>query len=70
MDKLNSALKQRDEMENRMKEIIEYLNQPGFDVQRFLGLGPNGTAPVGLHGNLLDSEGFPRDDIDLWKVLP
>lgn len=35
MDKLNSALKQRDEMESRMKEIIEYLNQPGFDVYRF-----------------------------------
>ena len=23
---------------------------------------------MGLHGNLLDKDGFPRDDIDLWKV--
>ena len=23
---------------------------------------------MGLHGNLLDENGFPRDDIDLWKV--
>ncbi|CBK22101.2 uncharacterized protein [Blastocystis hominis] len=56
--KLADALQKRDEMEARMKEIIAYLTQPG----------PDGKEPVGLRGNLLDENGFPRDDIDLWKV--
>ena len=44
-------------------------NSARFEVDcLFLIAGPDGKEPVGLRGNLLDENGFPRDDIDLWKV--
>ena len=44
-------------------------NTARFGVGHILwSVGPDGKEPVGLHGNLLDENGFPRDDIDLWKV--
>jgi 26S proteasome non-ATPase regulatory subunit 9 len=31
-------------------------------------VGPNGEPPAGIKGPLVDKEGFPRSDIDLYKV--
>ena len=71
MDKkeLNEAYEQRSQMEKRMCEIINFLNLPGTSLTILWVLGPNGKPPVGLHGNLLDDEGYPRDDIDIVQVL-
>ncbi|XXG58834.1 hypothetical protein AAC387_Pa04g1035 [Persea americana] len=48
-----SLMEKRDEIEAEMNSIIARLSQPG---------GP------GISGNLLDSEGFPRSDIDISSV--
>lgn len=48
-----SLIEKRDVMEIEMNSIIDRLSQPG---------GP------GITGNLLDSEGFPRSDIDVTAV--
>ncbi|RWR91162.1 26S proteasome non-ATPase regulatory subunit 9 [Cinnamomum micranthum f. kanehirae] len=48
-----SLMEKRDEIEAEMNSIISRLSQPG---------GP------GISGNLLDSEGFPRSDIDISSV--
>jgi 26S proteasome non-ATPase regulatory subunit 9 len=31
-------------------------------------VGPNGEAPAGVKGPLVDSEGYPRSDVDLYNV--
>ena len=49
---------QQAELENQIMTITQDLNSPS------LGAG----TPVGLHGNLLDAEGFPRADIDIYAV--
>ncbi|KAJ7979608.1 26S proteasome non-ATPase regulatory subunit 9 [Quillaja saponaria] len=49
-----SLMEKRSSMEDEMNGIIERLSQPG---------GP------GLSGNLVDSEGFPRADIDVPLVV-
>lgn len=46
-------MEKRDEIEAEMNSIISRLSQPG---------GP------GISGNLLDTEGFPRSDIDISSV--
>eukprot|EP00252_Welwitschia_mirabilis_P012676 TRINITY_DN28006_c0_g1_i1.p1 TRINITY_DN28006_c0_g1~~TRINITY_DN28006_c0_g1_i1.p1 ORF type:complete len:234 (-),score=64.94 TRINITY_DN28006_c0_g1_i1:205-906(-) len=48
-----SLMETRKSLEKEMDEIIATLTRPG---------GP------GLHGSLLDSEGFPRSDIDIAAV--
>ena len=56
--KLQKLSKQRDEYEEEIAEIVEDLNSPG----------PNGAPPVGLKGNLLTHDGFPRNDIDVHAI--
>jgi 26S proteasome regulatory subunit N4 len=34
----------------------------------FSELNQTGTPPVGVKGALVDSEGFPRGDIDIYRV--
>mmetsp|Transcript_2444 Transcript_2444/g.5601 ORF Transcript_2444/g.5601 Transcript_2444/m.5601 type:complete len:239 (-) Transcript_2444:591-1307(-) len=53
------------ELEKKLKRnedealaLLEVLNSPG----------PDGSAPVGLTGNLVDEEGFPRADIDIPTI--
>ncbi|GJQ11344.1 hypothetical protein GpartN1_g3135.t1 [Galdieria partita] len=48
-----ALLRQREAIEEEIKSITSSLTGPG---------GP------GLHGNLLDSEGFPRSDVDIVSV--
>lgn len=43
---------QKTELEARLTEALQYL----------------ASTPVGLRGKLLDAEGFPRDDCDLYAV--
>lgn len=67
--KLDEAFAKRDEMEKRMKEIINYLNQPSWLLLlNYSFIDENGSEPVGLHGNLLNEDGYPRNDIDIIKV--
>ena len=46
-------MKQKDEMEEAILAITEYLEAPGMP---------------GLKGKLVDEEGFPRADIDLFEI--
>ena len=56
--RLQKLSKQRDEYEKEIAEIVEDLNSPG----------PKGAPPVGLKGNLLTHDGFPRNDIDIHAI--
>jgi len=48
--------KKRNEEEATM--LLEVLNSPG----------PNGSPPIGLQGGLVDEQGFPRGDVDVYKI--
>ncbi len=50
---LMKLMKEKDNLEENILEITEILQQPNMP---------------GLKGNLVDSEGFPRADIDLFRV--
>lgn len=47
--KIKQYIQRREEMEKEMEQIIQTLDQSG----------------VGLHGPLVDRQGFPRNDVDL-----
>ena len=49
---------QRDALELEAEAIASELNSPG----------PNNEAPAGIKTSLIDKEGFPRGDIDLFNV--
>jgi len=49
---------EKDEMEKEIEAIAAELNAPG----------PEGKPPVGLKGNLVDSQGFPRGDVDVHAI--
>ena len=49
-EKLKELAKKKTEMEQEIGELTECLTAPGMP---------------GLTGNLIDSEGFPRSDIDI-----
>lgn len=51
-------VEERKRIEEEAEALIETLNAPG----------QNGTPPVGLTGNLVDAEGFPRADVDLFAI--
>jgi 26S proteasome regulatory subunit N4 len=51
-------IKRKDEIEAELLGIVEELNSPGQD----------GKPAVGLKGNLVDREGFPRNDIDIMRI--
>jgi 26S proteasome non-ATPase regulatory subunit 9 len=37
-------------------------------ASELMSVGPNGEAPAGVKGPLVDSEGYPRSDVDLYNV--
>ena len=59
---LRSELKQlyskKTALEDEIKDIVEQLNTP---------ISPT-IEPVGLKGNLVDKEGYPRNDVDVHKI--
>jgi len=58
-ENLQALLVQRDSLEAEADAITSELTSPG----------PNGESPAGLKGTLdIDSDGFPRSDIDLYNV--
>jgi 26S proteasome non-ATPase regulatory subunit 9 len=57
-EKLNRLVAQRDALELEADAIASELNSPG----------PNNEPPAGIKTSLIDSEGFPRGDIDLFNV--
>lgn len=56
--KLNELSISRDAMEDEIQEIVNELNSPGI----------NGEPPGRLKGPLVDQDGFPRGDIDIYMV--
>jgi 26S proteasome non-ATPase regulatory subunit 9 len=57
-DRLNRLLAQREALEIEAEAIASELTSKG----------PNGQPPAGIRDPLVDSEGFPRGDIDLFNV--
>jgi 26S proteasome non-ATPase regulatory subunit 9 len=57
-EELKVLIAQRDLLELEAEAISSEL----------LSTGPNGEPPAGIKGNLVDSEGFPRGDIDIYSV--
>ena len=57
-EKLNGLLAQREILEIEADAIGKELKSPG----------PNGEPPAGLKDPLVDAEGFPRADVDIYRV--
>ena len=57
-ERLNRLLAQRDSLEIEADAIASELNSPGV----------NNEPPAGIKSSLIDKEGFPRGDIDLFNV--
>ena len=57
-ERLNRLLAQRDSLEVEADAISSELNSPGV----------NNEPPAGIKSSLIDKEGFPRGDIDLFNV--
>ena len=57
--KLKELSAQREVLEAEAAIIAEELN----------GVGPNGEPPAGVKGPVVDKEGYPRADIDLYNVM-
>ena len=57
-ERLNTLLSQREVLEMEADAIGSELRSPG----------PNGEPPAGLKDPLVDAEGFPRADIDIFRV--
>jgi len=55
---LSALTQRRAEIERELLSISSELLRPG----------PNGEPAVGLKGNLVDKEGFPRADVDLMRI--
>eukprot|EP00937_MAST-01D_sp_MAST-1D-sp2_P001256 g1256.t1 len=50
--------KQRKQIEDEIEMLVADLTSPGL----------NGEPPAGIKGTLVDAEGFPRADVDLYAV--
>jgi len=57
-DKVKQLMQRKDEIEAELLAIASELTSPG----------PNGQAPVGFKGNLVDREGYPRNDVDIMRI--
>lgn len=55
----NNLVSQRDLLESEAAAIADDLNSPG----------PNGEPPAGIKSPLVDKDGFPRGDIDVYSVV-
>ena len=59
-------LKNELDMLTAQKEIIEIESDAIFSELTNVGL--NGQPPAGITDSLMDDEGFPRGDIDIYNV--
>jgi 26S proteasome non-ATPase regulatory subunit 9 len=57
-EELNLLMSQKASLELESDAIFSELTSPG----------PNGEACAGVKGTLIDSEGYPRGDIDIYNV--
>lgn len=57
-ERMNRLVAQREALEIEAQAITAELTSPG----------PNGERPAGIKDPLVDAEGFPRGDIDLFNV--
>ncbi|EUD67342.1 26S proteasome non-ATPase regulatory subunit 9 [Plasmodium inui San Antonio 1] len=55
LEEFNALVKERDEIEQEIKENVEFLEAPE-------------NKSVGMKGKLIDEEGFPRNDIDIYSI--
>ncbi|SOV10960.1 proteasome regulatory protein, putative [Plasmodium sp. gorilla clade G2] len=55
LDEFNELVKKREDIENELKVHMDFLESPE-------------NKNVGMKGNLIDSEGFPRNDIDIYSI--
>ncbi|CRG99777.1 proteasome regulatory protein, putative [Plasmodium relictum] len=55
LKEFNELVKKRDEIENEINENLEFLEKPE-------------NKNVGMKGKLIDAEGFPRNDIDIYSI--
>ena len=53
MDSVRALLARRDDLEENMAALTAYLE----------------ASPVGIHGSVIDREGYPRADIDVAAIL-
>jgi 26S proteasome regulatory subunit N4 len=58
MERIRELMRQRDELESEANILTHQLLSPG----------PNGQPPAGLKDPLVDQDGFPRGDIDLYEI--
>ena len=57
-EQLNNLLLQRDVLEIEADALHSELTSPGL----------NGEPPIGINDSLIDAEGFPRGDIDIYNA--
>lgn len=57
-EQLLSLIQRKDAIEAEILGIAEELQSPG----------PDGAPAVGMKGNLVDKEGYPRNDIDVMRI--
>ncbi|KMZ80954.1 26S proteasome regulatory subunit p27 [Plasmodium vivax India VII] len=55
LDEFNELVEQRNRIEREIQENVNFLEAPE-------------NKGVGLHGKLVDEEGFPRNDIDIYSI--
>ncbi len=60
-DRMKELLRDKARMEDSIEAYTEFLLEHGKE-------GSSGLGAVGLAGNIIDAEGFPRADIDLYQV--
>lgn len=55
LSEFNELTKKREEIEKEIEENLQFLENPE-------------NKGVGMHGKLIDPEGFPRNDIDIFAI--
>ncbi|CRG94281.1 hypothetical protein PGAL8A_00398500 [Plasmodium gallinaceum] len=55
LKEFNELVKKRSEIENEINENLEFLEKPE-------------NKNIGMKGKLIDAEGFPRNDIDIYSI--
>ena len=58
MERIRELMRRRDELESEASLLTHQLLSPG----------PNGQPPAGLKDPLIDQDGFPRGDIDIYEI--
>jgi 26S proteasome regulatory subunit N4 len=58
MERIHELMRQKEKLENEANLLTHQLLSPG----------PNGQPPAGLKDPLVDQDGFPRGDVDLYEI--